>query len=324
MVYNYKDMGLANTKEMYKKANENGYTVPGFNFNGFEQLKAIIEACVEMGSPVVLQCSSEVVKYIGEAIFPLMIKGIVDYARDLGSDIPIALHLDHEQDIETAKKYIGLGFSSLMLDKSHFSLEENIKNVKELVYFSHRFNVCVEAELGVLAGKEGKLKSEKNIYTNPNDVEKFIKETDVDSLAIAIGTAHGVHKFKLGEEPKLKIDILRDIQKRITNFPIILHGASSVPQKYVEIIKTYGGSINNGIGIPDDEIRKAVKLNVAKINVNTDGNLAFTGALREYLYKNPEVLDLKKYLRYAKEEMKNYYKEKIKNVFLTEGIDKKI
>ena len=323
MSYNYKDLGLVNTKEMFEKANKEGYAVPAFNFHNMEQVMAIAEACAETGSPVILQCSKEVMEYMGTYMMPLLVKGAVDYIRAIGSDIPVALNLDHGRSLEAVKECIDCGFSSVMLDGSHFSFEQNIVETKELVEFAHARGISVEAELGVIAGVEEGVQSNKHIYTDPDSVEEFVKRTGVDSLAIAIGTAHGAHKFKPGEKPKLKLDILDEIEKRIPGFPIVLHGSSAVPQKYVEMIRKYGGTIEDAIGIPNLELRKASMAGVAKINVSTDGALAFTGTVRKVLAEKSGEFNLRKYLGPAKEEMKKYYITKIKDVFGSEGAYKK-
>lgn len=319
----YSELGLVNTKEMFKKANEAGYAVPAFNFNNLEQLQAVIEACAEMGSPVILQCSREVLAYIGESMLPMIVKGAVDFVKISGAEIPVALNLDHGSDIEIVKKCIGLGFSSVMFDGSHLPFEENVKKTKEIVEYAHQYNISVEGELGVLAGVEEGKKVERAEFTNPDEVEDFVKRTGVDSLAIAIGTAHGAHKFKPEENPKLHLEVLDEVQKRIPEFPIVLHGSSAVPKEYIDMIKENGGAMKDAIGIPDSELRKATSSVVAKVNVSTDGSLAFTGALRKYLTENSSDFDLKKYLGAAREEMKNYYKTKIVNVFGSEGAYKK-
>ena len=323
MAYNYKDLGLVNTKEMFKKANENGYAVPAFNFNNMEQAMAIVEACAEMGSPVILQCSKGAMEYMGSYMVPMIAKAAADYVKLSGSDIPVALHLDHGPSFEVAKKCIDCGFSSVMIDGSHHPYDENIAESKKVVEYAHSKDVTVEAELGVLAGIEDDVKAADHIYTNPDEVEDFVSKTGVDSLAIAIGTSHGANKFKPGDDPKLRLDILEEIERRIPGFPIVLHGSSAVPGQYVEMIKQYGGTIKDAIGIPDSELRKATKSAVAKINVDTDGRLAFTAALRKVLTEKPGEFDLRKYLGPAKEEMKAYYKTKIVNVFGSEGAYKK-
>ncbi|QNM15659.1 MULTISPECIES: class II fructose-bisphosphate aldolase [Fusobacterium] len=323
MGYNYRDLGLTNTKEMFAKANKEGYAVPAFNFNNMEMAMAIVEACAEMGSPVILQCSKGALKYMGADVAPLLAKAAVDRARNMGSDIPVALHLDHGPDLETVKTCIEAGFSSVMIDGSHYDFAKNIQVSKEVVDYAHQFDVSVEAELGVLAGIEDDVKAESHTYTNPDEVEEFVTKTGVDSLAIAIGTSHGAHKFKPGEDPKLRLDILKEIERRIPGFPIVLHGSSAVPKQYTDMIKQYGGEVKDAIGIPDSELRKAASSAVAKINVDTDGRLAFTAAIRRVLGTSPKEFDPRKYLGAAKEEMKAYYKTKIVDVFGSEGAYKK-
>lgn len=322
-MYKYKDLGLSNTKEMFAKANKEGYAVPAFNFNNMEMALAIIEACAEMGSPVILQCSKGALNYMGADVVPLLAKAAVDRARNMGSDIPVALHLDHGPDIETVKTCIEAGFSSVMIDGSHYDFAKNIEVSKEVVEYAHKFDVTVEAELGVLAGIEDDVKAESHTYTNPDEVEEFVNKTGVDSLAIAIGTSHGAHKFKPGEDPKLRLDILEEIERRIPGFPIVLHGSSAVPKQYTDMIKEFGGEVKDAIGIPNAELRKASKSAVAKINVDTDGRLAFTAAIRRVLGTTPKEFDPRKYLGAAKDEMKAYYKTKIVDVFGSEGAYKK-
>lgn len=322
-MYKYKDLGLSNTKEMFAKANKEGYAVPAFNFNNMEMALAIVEACAEMGSPVILQCSKGALNYMGADVVPLLAKAAVDRAINMGSDIPVALHLDHGPDIETVKTCIEAGFSSVMIDGSHYDFAKNIEVSKEVVEYAHKFDVTVEAELGVLAGIEDDVKAESHTYTNPDEVEEFVNKTGVDSLAIAIGTSHGAHKFKPGEDPKLRLDILEEIERRIPGFPIVLHGSSAVPKQYTDMIKEFGGEVKDAIGIPNAELRKASKSAVAKINVDTDGRLAFTAAIRRVLGTTPKEFDPRKYLGAAKDEMKAYYKTKIVDVFGSEGAYKK-
>lgn len=323
MGYNYKELGLSNTKEMFAKANKEGYAVPAFNFNNMEMALAIVEACAEMGSPVILQCSKGALKYMGADVVPLLAKAAVDRARNMGSDIPVALHLDHGPDLETVKTCIDAGFSSVMIDGSHYDFAKNIEISKEVVEYAHKFDVTVEAELGILAGIEDDVKAETHTYTNPDEVEEFVTKTGVDSLAIAIGTSHGAHKFKPGEDPKLRLDILKEIERRIPGFPIVLHGSSAVPKQYTDMIKQFGGEVKDAIGIPDTQLRQAASSAVAKINVDTDGRLAFTAAIRRVLGTNPKEFDPRKYLGAAKDEMKAYYKTKILDVFGSEGAYKK-
>ena len=323
MKYHFKDLGLSNTKEMFAKANKEGYSVPAFNFNNMEQLQAIIEACVEMGSPVILQVSTGARDYIGKEMLPWLAKAATAYVEASGSDIPVALHLDHGPNFATAKDCIEYGFSSVMYDGSHHPYDENVAEAKEVAEFAHQHDVTVEAELGVLAGIEDDVVAAEHVYTQPDEVEDFVSKTGVDSLAIAIGTSHGAHKFKPGDNPKLRLDILAEIEKRIPGFPIVLHGSSGVPQKFVKMITQYGGQIADAIGIPDEELRKASKSAVAKINVDTDGRLAFTAGIREVFANKPGEFDPRKYLGPAKNYMKNYYKDKIKDVFGSEGAYKK-
>ena len=290
-MYNYKDLGLSNTKEMFAKANREGYSVPAFNFNNMEMALAIVEACAEMGSPVILQCSKGALGYMGADVVPLLAKAAVDRARNMGSDIPVALHLDHGPDLATVKTCVEAGFSSVMIDGSHYDFAKNIEVSKEVVEYAHKHDVTVEAELGVLAGIEDDVKAESHTYTNPNEVEEFVSKTGVDSLAIAIGTSHGAHKFKPGEDPKLRLDILKEIEVRIPGFPIVLHGSSAVPQQYTNMIKEFGGEVKDAIGIPDEQLRLASKSAVAKINVDTDGRLAFTAAIRSCLLYTSDAAD---------------------------------
>lgn len=323
MGYNYKELGLSNTREMFVKANKEGYAVPAFNFNNMEMMLAIVEACAEMGSPVILQCSTGALKYMGKEVTPLLAKAAVDHARAMGSDIPVALHLDHGPNLDAIKTCIEYGFSSVMIDGSHHNFEDNIKVSKEVVEYAHQYDVTVEGELGVLKGVEDDVVADDHQYTRPEEVEEFVKRTGVDSLAIAIGTSHGAHKFKPGEDPKLKLDILVECERRLPGFPIVLHGSSEVPAKYIEMLRMYGGEISDAIGIPATELRGGAKSGVAKINVDTDGRLAFTAGIRKALATNPKEFDPRKYLGAAKEEMKGYYKTKVVDVFGSEGAYKK-
>jgi fructose-bisphosphate aldolase class II len=319
MKFNYKDLGLANTKEMFTRANANGYSVPAFNFNNLEQMQAIVEAAAEMGSPVILQVSGGARNYINKEMVPYLAQAAVALVKSKGSDIPVALHLDHGNSFELCADCIDYGFSSVMIDASHHSFEENIELSKKVAEYAHQFDVSVEAELGVLAGIEDEVKADDHVFTQPDEVEEFVKRTGVDSLAISIGTSHGAHKFKPGDDPKLRLDILEEVERRIPGFPIVLHGSSSVPAKYVDMIKEFGGELKDAIGIPDEQLRLASKSAVAKINVDTDGRLAFTAAIRKVMATKKAEFDPRKYLGPAKEEMKEYYKTKIVNVFGSEG-----
>ena len=243
MTTSYKSLGLVNTKELFAKAIKGGYAIPAYNFNNMEQLQAIIQACVETESPLILQVSKGAREYANQTLLRYMAQGAVEYAKELnnGKCIPIVLHLDHGPDFETCKSCIDYGFSSVMIDGSHLSYEDNVALTRKVVEYAHAHDVTVEGELGVLAGVEDDVKAEKHTYTRPEEVEDFVKRTGVDSLAIAIGTSHGAYKFKPGDNPKIRLDILAEIEKRIPGFPIVLHGSSSVPQDLVKIINENGG-----------------------------------------------------------------------------------
>ncbi len=315
--YSFKELGLENTREMFKKANQNGYSIPAFNFANLEQLQAILDACTEAESDVIIQISASARTYIGKEQLPLLVKGAIDEIRARGSKIAVAMNLDHGKGYDLIKDCLDYGFSSVMIDASKYDFEKNIELTKEIVELAKDYDASVEGEIGVIHGTEDEHSADESTFTKPAEAVEFIKRTGVDSLAIAIGTAHGAHKFKVGEEPKLRLDILEAIKKEIGDFPIVLHGSSSVPQNYIRKFKEFGGEVKDAIGIPDEELGKASKSIVTKINVDTDGRLVFTSALREYFTKNPKEMDLKKYLDYARTEMKNFYVEKIKSVFKT-------
>ena len=322
MVISYKDLGLVNTREMFAKAMKGGYAVPAFNFNNMEQLQAIITACVETKSPVILQVSKGARQYANQTMLRYMAQGAVAMAREMGSKIPIALHLDHGDGYELCVSCIENGFSSVMIDGSHLPYEENVKLTKKVVDFAHQYDVTVEGELGVLAGIEEHVSSEKSHYTKPEEVEDFVTRTGVDSLAISIGTSHGAYKFKLkpGETvPPLRFDILEECEKRLPGFPIVLHGASSVLPEYVEIINKYGGKIENAAGVPEEQLRRAAKSAVCKINIDSDGRLVMTAMIRKYLAEHPSEFDPRKYLGPAREALKNMYADKCKNVLGSAG-----
>lgn len=308
-VVNYKDLGLVNTRDMFKKAMKGGYAVPAYNFNNMEQLQAIIQACVETASPLILQVSKGAREYANQTLLRYMAQGATEYAKEIndGKLIPICLHLDHGPDFETCKSCIDYGFSSVMIDGSHFSFEENIELTKKVVEYAHKYDVTVEGELGVLAGIEDDVKAAKHIYTQPDEVESFVKATGVDSLAIAIGTSHGAYKFKPGDDPKIRLDILAEIEKRIPGFPIVLHGSSSVPQDLVKIINENGGKLKDAIGIGEDQLRQAAKSAVCKINIDSDGRLAMTAAIRKVMNDKPAEFDPRKYLGPAREALKKLY-----------------
>jgi fructose-bisphosphate aldolase class II len=280
-------------------------------------MQAIISACVETKSPVILQVSKGARKYANQTLLQYLAKGAVEYAKELGYAIPIVLHLDHGDTFETCKSCIETGFSSVMIDGSHLPYEENVRLTKQVVEYAHQFDVTVEGELGVLAGIEDEVSSDHTSYTRPQEVEDFVKKTGVDSLAISIGTSHGAFKFKVkpGElPPPLRFDILEECEKRIPGFPIVLHGASSVPQDIVAEINKYGGKMENTAGVSEDQLRRAAKSAVCKINIDSDGRLAMTAAIRKVFVEKPGEFDPRNYLGPARDKLKELYKHKVVNV----------
>ena len=310
----FSEIGLVNSRELFAKAVAGGYAIPAFNFNNMEQMQAIIAACVEAKSPVILQVSSGARKYANQTLLRYMAQGAVEYAKELGANIPIVLHLDHGDSFELCKSCIEYGFSSVMIDGSHLPYEENVELTRRVVEYAHQYDVTVEGELGVLAGVEDDVKAETHTYTRPEEVEDFVKRTGVDSLAISIGTSHGAYKFKPGQKPEIRLDILHEIEKRIPGFPIVLHGSSSVPQDIVAEINHYGGQLKDSIGIPEDQLREAAKSAVCKINIDSDGRLAMTAAVRKVLSEKPAEFDPRKYLGPARDKLKDLYVHKIYNV----------
>ena len=327
---NYKELGLVNTKEMFKKAIVGKYAIAAFNFNNMEQMQAIVQAAVETKSPVILQVSSGARKYANQTLLRYMAQGAVEYAKELGMEKPqICLHLDHGDTFELCKSCVDMGFSSIMIDGSHFSFEENIEVTKKVVEYAHKFDVTVEGELGVLAGIEDAVVSDHHTYTDPKDVVEFVKRTGVDSLAISIGTSHGANKFSPAQctrdtngiliPPPLRFDILKEIEAELPGFPIVLHGSSSVPQDLVAIINKYGGAMKDSIGIPEDQLREASKSAVCKINIDSDGRIAMTAAVREVLATEPSKFDPRQYLGPARESLKKLYMHKIVDVLESAG-----
>ena len=311
----YKEIGLVNTREMFKKAINGGYAIPAFNFNNMEQLQAIIQAAAETKSPVILQVSKGARNYANQTLLRYMAEGAVEYAKELGWEHPqIVLHLDHGDSFELCKSCVDMGFSSVMIDGSHLPYDENVALTKKVVEYAHQFDVTVEGELGVLAGVEDEVSAEHHTYTRPEEVEDFVKKTGVDSLAISIGTSHGAYKFKPGQKPEIRLDILHEIEKRIPGFPIVLHGSSSVPQDIVAEINKYGGALKDSIGIPENQLREAAKSAVCKINIDSDGRLAMTAAVRKVFVEHPEEFDPRKYLGPAREKLKELYIHKVLNV----------
>lgn len=324
MTVSYKELGFVNTSEMFKKAMEGGYAVPAYNFNNLEQLQAIINGCGRSGSPVILQVSKGARDYANATLLRNMGKGAVEMAREQGYEIPVALHLDHGDTYELCVSCIDSGFSSVMIDGSHHPYEKNVELTKKVVDYAHKYDVSVEGELGVLAGIEDDVVAAKSVYTQPEEVEDFVKKTGVDSLAISIGTSHGAYKFKPEQcsrnqegvlvPPPLRFDILEEIQKRIPGFPIVLHGSSSVLPKYVDLINNNGGALEAAVGIPEDQLRKAAKSAVCKINIDSDGRLVITAMIRKVFHENPAEFDPRKYLGPARDELTNMIIEKNKNV----------
>ncbi len=320
----YKELGLVNSKGLFQKAVKGGYAIPAFNFNNLEQLQAIIGACVETKSPVILQVSSGARKYANQTLLKHLAKGAVDYAHELGYDIPIVLHLDHGDTLELCQSCVESGFSSVMIDGSHHPYDKNIEVTRQVVEYAHKYDVSVEGELGVLAGIEDEVSSEVTHYTKPEEVEDFVKKTGVDSLAISIGTSHGANKFTPAQctrnadgvliPPPLRFDILEECEKRIPGFPIVLHGASSVPSELVKIINNNGGKLKDAVGIPEEQLRRAAASAVCKVNIDSDGRLAMTAAIRKVFTDSPAEFDPRKYLGPARDSLKELYKHKIVNV----------
>ncbi|MDO4366644.1 MAG: class II fructose-1,6-bisphosphate aldolase [bacterium] len=322
----YKELGLVNTKEMFAKAVKGGYAIPAFNFNTMEQMQAIVQAAVETKSPVIMQVSKGARKYANPTILRYMAQGAVEYAKELGCAHPqIVLHLDHGDSFETCKSCIDSGFSSVMIDGSSLPFEENIALTKKVVEYAHQYDVTVEAELGVLAGVEDEVAAEESHYTKPEEVVEFATKTGCDSLAISIGTSHGAYKFKPEQctrdpktgkliPPPLAFDVLKAVEQKLPGFPIVLHGSSSVPQEYVDIINKFGGKLPDAVGIPEEQLREAAKSAVCKINIDSDSRLAMTAAIRKHFAEHPEQFDPRQYLSPAREEMKKLYIHKIVNV----------
>lgn len=333
MAVNYKELGLVNTREMFKRAVKGGYAIPAFNFNNLEQLQAIITAASETKSPVILQVSKGARAYANPILLRYMAEGAVEYAKSLGCNHPeIVLHLDHGDSFELVKGCVDLGFSSVMIDGSSLPYEENIELTKKCVEYAHQFDVTVEAELGVLAGVEDEVSSEESHYTRPDEVIDFSTRTGCDSLAISIGTSHGAYKFKPEQctrdpktgrlvPPPLAFDILHEIEEKLPGFPIVLHGSSSVPEEYVKIIDQYGGNLPNAVGIPEEQLREASKSAVCKINIDSDSRLAYTAGVRETLAQHPDYFDPRQYGKVARKYMTEMYSHKIIDVL---GSDHKL
>ena len=329
----YKTLGLVNTRDMFARAINGGYAVPAFNFNNLEQLQAIIKASSELRSPVILQVSKGARNYANQTLLRYMAEGAVAYAKELGCEHPeIVLHLDHGDSFELCKSCVDMGFSSVMIDGSSLPYDENVALTKKVVDYAHQYDVTVEGELGVLAGVEDEVVAEESHYTKPEEVIDFTSKTGVDSLAISIGTSHGAYKFKPEQctrdpktgrlvPPPLAFDVLDEIMQKLPGFPIVLHGSSSVPQEYVDMINQYGGKLPDAVGIPEEQLRKAAKSAVCKINIDSDSRLAFTAAVRKTLAEKPAEFDPRKYCGPARELMEEMYRHKIIDVL---GSDNKL
>lgn len=319
-------MPLVTTKEMFKKAYEGHYAIGAFNVNNMEIVQGITEAAKELNAPLILQCSAGARKYAKHQYLVHLVQAAIE---DTG--LPIALHLDHGADFETCKSCIDGGFTSVMFDGSHYSFKENIEKTKEVVEYAHAHGVVVEAELGQLAGIEDDVKvaAHEAHYTDPNEVEEFVKETGVDSLAIAIGTSHGAYKFTPDQctrneqsilvPPPLRFDILEEVAKRLPNFPIVLHGASSVPQDFVKIINENGGHMPDAVGVPEDQLRKAASMAVCKINIDSDLRLAMTAGIRKHFNDHPDHFDPRQYVADGRTNIKAIVSHKIKEVLGCDG-----
>ncbi|MDG5813718.1 class II fructose-1,6-bisphosphate aldolase [Chitinispirillales bacterium ANBcel5] len=329
MSVSYKDLGFVNTKEMFSKAFEGGYAIPAYNFNNMEQIQSIVTACGKSNSPVIMQVSSGARKYANQTLLRYMAQGAVQMARDAGHNMPVALHLDHGDTYELCVSCIESGFSSVMIDGSHHPYEKNVELTAKVVEYAHKYDVTVEGELGVLAGIEDDVVAAESVYTKPEQVEDFVKKTGVDSLAISIGTSHGAYKFTpeqctKNEEgvlvpPPLRFDILEEIEKLVPGFPIVLHGASSVLPVYVDIINNNGGDLKAAVGIPSEQLRRAAKSSVCKINIDSDGRLVMTAMVRKTFADKPEEFDPRKYLGPAREELIKMMIDKNENVLGSAG-----
>jgi fructose-bisphosphate aldolase class II len=305
-------MSLVNTKELFKKAYEGGYAIGAFNINNMEIVQGVTDAAAELKAPVILQASAGARKYAN----PAYLKKLVEAAVVMHPEIPIVLHLDHGASYEVCKDCIDDGFTSVMFDGSSLPYEENVAETRKVVEYAHKYGVTVEAELGRLAGIEDAVNvdADKAQFTDPNEVQDFVTRTGVDSLAIAIGTSHGAYKFKPGQKPQLRFDILKEVSDRLPGFPIVLHGASSVPQEYVKMVNEFGGKMPDAIGIPEEMLRQAATMAVCKINIDSDLRLAMTGSIRKHLVEHPDHFDPRQYLGDGREAVKALVSHKITTV----------
>jgi len=315
-------MAIVTSKEMFQKAYAGGYAIGAFNVNNMEIIQGITEAAKELSSPLILQVSSGARKYAKHVYLMKLIEAaILDAEQSAGFDLPICVHLDHGDTFELCKSCIDGGFSSVMIDGSHHSFEDNIKLTRQVVEYAHDHGVVVEGELGRLAGIEDavNVSAEDASYTRPGEVEEFVTKTGVDSLAIAIGTSHGAYKFKPGQKPQLRFDILEEVSRRLPGFPIVLHGASSVMPEYVRMINENGGKMPDAIGIPEEMLRQAARSAVCKINIDSDLRLAMTGTIRQYFAEHPDHFDPRQYLKPARDNIKKMVRHKIVSVLGCNG-----
>ena len=310
-------MSLVTSTEMFKKAYDGGYAIGAFNVNNMEIVQAITEAAAELKSPVILQASAGARKYANS----IYLMKLVEAAVELHPEIPIVMHLDHGADFATCKDCVDSGFTSVMIDYSSHSFEENIEESRKVAEYAHEHGVVVEAELGTLGGVEDDVKvaMDKAMYTDPDQVEEFVKRTGVDSLAIAIGTSHGAYKFKPGQNPKLRLDILEEVSRRLPGFPIVLHGSSSVPQEYVKIINANGGALKDAIGIPEEQLRLAAKGAICKINIDSHLRLGMTAGVRQHFMEHPDHFDPRQYLGDGRKNVKDIVTHKILEVLGSDG-----
>lgn len=320
----YRSLGFFNSRAMFAEALRAGFAVPAYNFNNMEQLQAIILACLETGSPVIIQVSKGARDYADRTLLGHMAHGAVEMMKRVASEkgleeIPIALHLDHGDSYDLCVSCIESGFSSVMIDGSHQTYEENAALTRRVVDFAHPHDVTVEGELGVLAGVEEEVSAESHTYTRPEEVQDFVSRTGVDSLAISIGTSHGAFKFKAGQAPRIRLDILQEIERRIPGFPIVLHGSSSIPQDAVDTINRCGGRLKDSMGIPEEQLREAARSAVCKINIDSDGRLVMTAKIREIFAQKPEEFDPRKYLGPAREALREMYARKNRDVLASAG-----
>jgi fructose-bisphosphate aldolase, class II len=324
MSIHYSLLGVVNTRVMFASAVRGGFAVPAYNFNNMEQLQAIVMACLETQSPVIIQVSKGARDYADRTLLSHMAHGAVEMMKreaeeKATGEIPIALHLDHGDSYGLCLSCIESGFSSVMIDGSHLPYKENTALTRKVVDAARLHDVTVEGELGVLAGVEDEVSAESHTYTRPEEVEDFVSRTGVDSLAISIGTSHGAYKFKVGQLPRIRLDILHEIERRIPGFPIVLHGSSSIPQDAVEAINRYGGSLKDSVGIPEEQLRDAARSAVCKINIDSDGRLVMTAKIREIFSLKPEEFDPRRYLGPAREALRAMYGRKNQDVLGSAG-----